>query len=139
MPAPIHDTAAGLDLSPRVFQSTATVGNPANASEAVVCRVTVSGDIPLVAGVLLIAYLALRISLNATALRMRVRQTGVNGAVIVDTGAIPETANTTVERQALAFDTGAVLPGQVYVLTSEAPDATNPSTVGAVALVALAV
>lgn len=139
MPAPIHDTAAGMDLSPRVFATATFIGSPANPTEAVVARVTVSGDVALVVGVVLLAFLSIRVGTAGTSVRMRLRQTGLGGAVVADTGAIPETAGTIVTRLALGLDQAAVMPGQVYALTSQTADAVATSTVQEVALVALAV
>lgn len=138
MPAPIRETAAGMDLSPRVFATATFVGSPANQTEAVVARVTVSGDIALVVGVVLVVFLSIRVGTSGTSVRMRLRQTGLAGTVLADTDAIPETAGTFVTRLAVALDQAAVLP-QVYALTSQTADAVATSTVQQVALVALAV
>jgi hypothetical protein len=127
-----------MDLSPRVFATATFIGSPANPTEAVVARVTVSGDIALVVGVVLAVFLSIRVGASGTSVRMRLRQTGLGGAVIADTGAIPETAGTIVTRAALGLDQAAVLP-QVYALTSETAGAVATSTVQEVALVALAV
>jgi hypothetical protein len=138
VPAPIHETAAGLDLSPRVFVTTTTIGSPANQTEAVVARVTVAGDVALVLGVVLIGWLAIRVGTSGTSLRMRVRQTGLGGTVLADTDAVTEAAGSNVTRFALGLDQAAVLP-QVYALTSQTADAVATSTVLIPTLVAIAV
>lgn len=139
MPVPIRDTAAGLDLSPRVFTTTTVVGSPADATETIVASVTISGDIAALLGVILIGFAAFTIGTNGTAINARIRRTNAAGTVVVASGAIQGTAANLSERQIVAVDTGPTLPGQVYVMTLTVTGGTAASTVSAATLVALVV
>lgn len=116
--ASIRLNAAGIDLSGRIFATTAIVGSPANNGEAVVCRLNLTG----------------------TAINLRVRQgSTIAGAVIVDTQAIPASAGAHVTLTGLGLDAAPLGPTATYSLTLEIPNASNPSTVVSVALFAVAV
>lgn len=139
MPVPIRDTAAGLDLSPRVFKSTAIVGSPALAAETIVCTLTVTGDIAAITGVLLLGFVAFTVGTSGTAGTAQIRRTDVNGSSIVSSGAVSATAAALTERQVVGFDTGPTLPGQVYVLDLTVTGGAAVSTVSATTLVAIVV
>lgn len=139
MPVPIRDTAAGLDLTPRVFTTTTVVGSPADATETIVSSLTISGDIAALLGIVLMGFVAFTIGTSGTAINARIRRTNAAGTVVVASGAIQGTAANLSERQLIGVDTGPTLPGQVYVMTLTVTGGVAASTVSAATLVALAV
>jgi phage-related minor tail protein len=78
-PTPIRETAEGIDLSPRVQRSTTVAASPAAAAETTVCSVTLTGDIAVVAGTALIAYVALTVGTNGTDVTVKLRRTDTSG------------------------------------------------------------
>jgi hypothetical protein len=139
MPVPIRDTAAGLDLSPRVFKSTAIVASPVDATETIVCTLTVTGDIAAILGIVLIGFAAFTVGTNGVSGTAQIRRTNAAGTSIVSSGAVTATAANLTERQVVGFDTGPTLPGQVYVLDLTVASASAGSTVSAATLIAIVV
>lgn len=139
MPVPIRDTAAGLDLTPRVFTSTTVAASPAGSTETTVCTLTVTGDIAALAGVLLMGFVAFTIGTSGTAISAQIRRTNTLGTSVVSSGAVQGTAANLTERQVIGFDTGAAIPGQVYVLTLTVTGGAAASTVSAATLVAVVI
>jgi hypothetical protein len=142
MPQPISASAAGLDLSPRVFQSQAVAGSPADATETIVCTVTCSGDIAIVAGIIVMAWVAFTVGTNGVAANLKIRRTNAAGATQAATGVVNEGVTAATQlgyRYAQAFDTGPTMPGQVYVATLTLASASAASTVSAASLICLAV
>jgi hypothetical protein len=139
MPVPIRDTAAGLDLSPRVFTSTTVVGSPADATETIVCSVTVTGDIAAIFGVIILGFAAFTVGTNGVSVLAQIRQTNAAGTSKGSTGAVTATAANLSMRELIAIDTAPVLPGQVYVMTLTVASGSAASTVSQARLVALVV
>lgn len=137
MPAPITVTAAGIDLTPRVFKSTAVAASPTDDTETIVCTLTVTGDIAAIAGVLLIGFFAFTVGTNGVSAAAKIHRTNAAGTTIVSSGLVTATAANLSERTVVGFDTAPVLPGQVYVLTATVTSASAGSTVSAAALVAI--
>lgn len=139
MPTPISFSAAGLDLSPRVFRSTAVAASPTAATETIVCTVTCTGDIAAIAGVLLIGWAAFTVGTNGVSVQAKIRRTNASGSTIVDSGAVTAVAANLGSATVVGFDTGPTLPGQVYVVTLTVASASAGSTVSAAGLIAVVV
>jgi hypothetical protein len=133
MPVPFRYDAAALNLSPRVFTSTAVTGSPAAASETIVCTVTTSGDIAAALGAVILFAVAYTVGTSGVSARYRVRQTNVAGTVLFDSGVTTAgiAAAALVNESVQAIDTAPVLPGQVYVLTLTIGSGAATSTVSA--------
>lgn len=133
MPVPIQQAADSIDLSPRFFASTAVTGSPAAAAETVVATLTPTGDIAVTLGVFVMAAVAFTVGTSGTAVRYRIRRTGVAGTVVFDSGATTAgvTAGNLVNENVQGFDNGPTMPGQVYVLTLQVTAGAAASTVSA--------
>lgn len=142
MPAPIQESAANLDLSPRVFKSTAVAASPAAAAETTVCTLTCTGDIAVLSGVILIGVINFTVGASGTAVTGKIRRTDTSGQTITSTGALTTgtiAAGNLTQVACLGFDTGPTMPGQVYVLTLTVTAGSGASTVSDVALIAVVV
>ena len=132
----INQSGAKVDLSPRFLTSVAIVGSPAAASETIIAQ---SSPLPAVAaltGVLVEGYAAFVVGTSGTAVRMRVRQTNVAGAVVADSDAVTGgiAAANKVTMSVNGIDTAPTIPGQVYVLTLTVTAGAAASTVAFVCL-----
>src|SRR3954453_5041100 len=87
-PVPIQQSAAALDLSPRVQRSTTVAASPALAAETVVCSLTLTGDISVISGTALIAYVALTVGASGTDVTVKLRRTGTSGTTVVSSGVL---------------------------------------------------
>lgn len=142
MPVPIQESAANLDLSPRVFSTATVVGSPADATETIVASVTCTGDIAVVSGIVVMAFAAFTIGTNGVSANLKIRRTNASGTTVVATGVVNEGGSAATQlgfRYAQGFDTGPTMPGQVYVATLTVGSATAASTVSAVSLIAITV
>jgi hypothetical protein len=139
-PVPIQQSAAALDLSPRVQRSTTVAASPAAAAETTVCSVTLTGDIAVVAGTALIGYVALTVGTNGTDVTVKLRRTDTSGTTVVSSGIINAPAAADLVAYSISgFDTGTVMPGQVYVLTVTVANGSAASTVSAASILAIVV
>lgn len=138
-PLPIQYDAARLDLSPRVFRSTTVAGSPAAAAETTVCTLTCTGDIAVIAGIVLIGWYSVTAGTNGVSLVTKLRRTDTSGATVATSGAITAVAASLYTQSIVGFDTGPTMPGQVYVMTLTVASASAASTVSAAGLVALVV
>lgn len=139
-PVPIREDSAGIDLSSRIQKSTAVAASPALAAETVVCSLTLSGDIAVVSGTALIGYVALTVGASGTDVTVKLRRTGTSGTTVVSSGILSAPAAGEVVAFSISgFDTGTVMPGQVYVLTVTVTAGGAESTVSATSLVAIIV
>ena len=131
MPEPIKMDSVFVDLATRV-QSTQTVAaSPTDATETVIATLTLSnfGDIQVTNGIRLHGWAAFTVGTNGVSANLRIRQTDVNGSVVVATGATTVTAANLVVREAIGKD---ATPGKVtYVLTLTVGSASAGSTVSA--------
>lgn len=142
MPQPIQQDAAGIDLTPRFVRSTTVAASPADATETIICTLTVPGDIAQIAGIELVGWAAYTIGTNGVSGNLKIRRTNASGTTIVATGVCNEgtwAATQLTEQGVMGFDTGGTLPNQVYVLTLTVGSATAASTVSAAYLRALVV
>lgn len=140
-PQPIQYSAAALDLSPRVFNSSVVAASPADATETTVCSVTCPGDIAIVSGIIIMAFVAFTVGTNGTSANLKIRRTNAAGTTLTATGAVNEgttAATNLVYRYAQILDTGATMPNQVYVATLTVGAATAASTVSAASLICIA-
>jgi hypothetical protein len=141
MPAPIQESAANLDLSPRVFASSVVVASPAAGAETIICQVTCPGDIAIVSGFIVMAWCAFTVGTSGVSVSFKIRRTTVAGTTIADTGATNEGVTAATQlgwRYAQAFDTGATMPNQIYCATLLVGSGSAASTVSAATLIAIA-
>jgi hypothetical protein len=133
MPAPFRIDGAGVNLSSRVFTSTAVTGSPSAASETIVCTVTTSGDIAAALGCVIMFACAFTVGTSGASARYRIRQTNTSGSTIFDSGVTTAgiSAGNLVNENVQGVDTAPVLPGQVYVLTLTIGSGAATSTVSA--------
>lgn len=141
MPLPIQQSAAALDLSPRVQYSKTVVGSPALAAETIIASVTLAGDIAVVSGIEVSGWAAFTVGTSGTAVRLRLRQTSVAGTVVQDSGALTGgvAAAALLAQDIEGLDAAPVMPGQIYVLTLQVTAGAAASTVSAVYLRAMIV
>lgn len=142
MPLPIQESAANLDLSPRVFKSTAVAASPADATETTVCTLTCTGDIAVVSGILVIGFAAFTVGTAGVSVNAKIRRTDTSGTTVVATGVTNEGVTAATQlgtRLVLGYDTGPTMPGQVYVLTLTVGSANATSTVSAASLIAVVI
>lgn len=131
-PVPINASADHIDLSPRFFNDITVDASPAAAAETVIATLTLTGDIAVLAGVFLFGWAAYTAGTNAVSGQMRIRRATVAGSVRADSGAVTNVAAALYSTSIMGFDSGAVMPGQVYVLTLQMASGSAPSTVSAV-------
>lgn len=141
MPVAISTTAAEIDLSQRAAATTAVVGSPALAAETIIASLTLNTDEQISSGIMLRGFAAFTVGTSGTAVTLRIRRTNVAGTQVATTGALTGgiAAGNLVAETILAFDTGAALTGQVYVLTLQVTGGAAASTVSAVEFDALIV
>lgn len=140
-PLPISLDASHIDLSPRVFTSTAVAGSPATNAETTVCTVTCSGDLASTLGVVIVAFAAFTVGTSGTAVTAKIRRTDTSGTTVVTTGAMTGgvAATNLMSYTVLGFDAGGFTNGRVYVLTLTVTGGAATSTVSAAGLVALVI
>lgn len=136
---PIHLAAGGIDLSPRVQRTTTVVASPTDATETIIASLTINGNLALGAGILLIGWGAYTVGTNGVSCNLKLRRTDASGTTLAATGAVTRTAANLASGSVWAFDTGATLPGQVYVMTATLASASAASTFSAVQLTAIVV
>jgi hypothetical protein len=141
MPVPIAQNAANIDLSQRAAATTAVVGSPALAAETIIAQLSLNTDEVITSGIMLRGFAAFTVGTSGTAATLRIRRTNVAGTQVATTGALTGgiAAGNLVAETILAFDTGASLAGQVYVLTLQITAGAAASTVSAVEFDALIV
>jgi hypothetical protein len=140
-PQAIQYSGEHLDLGPRYVFSTTVAASPALAAETIIATLPQLGDLAISKGVVLDGWAAFTVGTSGTAIRLRIRRTDVNGTVVADTGALTGgvAAAALVAQDVCGVDTGATLPGQVYVLTLQVTAGAAASTVSAVKLDCLAI
>lgn len=139
MPTPFQQSAAVLDLSPRVFKTATVVGSPAAASETIISSITINQDIQTVVGVILFATCAFTVGASGVSATYKIRRTDASGSTVYSSGATTKVAADLAEMTATAFDTFAVSPGGVYVATLTIGSGAATSTVSTATLVAIVV
>lgn len=134
MPPPIQTSSPFIDLSAR-FKRTTTVGaSPSAATETIIATLTITEDLVIVAGIQLVAWAAFTVGTNGVSANLKIRQTNASGSTIAASGATTQTAANLATLSAHGFDTGATLPGQVYVATLTVASGSAASTVSALFL-----
>lgn len=139
MAAPFQQSAAVLDLSPRIFRSATVAASPAAATETIIASLTLNQDIAITTGVLLIGWAAFTAGTNAVGGQLKIRRTDASGSTVKDSGAVTVVATKLYSPDIVAFDAFQAAPGQVYVLTLTMASGSAESTVSAVTLIAIAV
>jgi len=131
---PILITSQAIDLSARFRGTTTVVASPAASSETIIASVTLSDAMQVISNVKLFGWAAFTVGTNGVSAKLNVRKTDVSGTIVGTTGALTVTAANLVAFSCPALDTGATLPGQVYVLTLTIGSGSATSTVSAVNL-----
>lgn len=137
MAAPFQQSAAVLDLTPRVFTTATVVDSPALAAETIIASVTINKDIQTVRGVLLIGYCAFTVGTAGVTSNLKLRRTDTSGQTVIASGLIPQTAADLVAPSIQGYDVFQAAPGAIYVMTLTIGSGGAVSTVSAVSLVAV--
>lgn len=132
----ITRSAAGLDLTDRVFQSSAVAASPSASTITTICSTTWSPvDFPaMLLGVELEGYCSVTIGTNGVLATLQIRRTNTTGTVIATTGAVTVVATQVYNLSCQGLDTTATTPGQVYVLCLTIGSGSASSTVGSAQL-----
>jgi hypothetical protein len=136
---PINTSVRFIDLTDRIKVTTTIVASPALAAETIIAQLTPISNLTIVTGVDLSGWVAYTVGTSGTAVELRIRQTGLAGAVKADTGALTGSqhgAAILTADDVEGFDT-APAAGQVYVLTMQVTAGAAVSTVSAVKLRAI--
>lgn len=138
-PQPIQYGGAAIDLSPRLFSSSAVVASPALAAETIVCSVTLDQDIAVMEGVVLFGFGAFTVGTAGVSVVLRIRATDVSGTVVASTGAVTYTAADLGSLFVHGIASPGAAAGQKYVLTAQVASGGAESTFSAVRLTAFVV
>jgi hypothetical protein len=138
---PITTSALGLDLSPRIVDSTTIVASPALAAETIIGSLAIPsfGGIAVTQRIYLAGWAAFTVGTSGTAVNLRIRQTNVTGTVIAATGALTGgiAAGNLLAQDVSGSDAS---PGVgTYVLTLQVTAGSAASTVSALQLIAYVV
>jgi len=139
MPEAIRIGGAGVDLSQRLFRTATVAASPADATITAIASLTIPDDLAITEGVLLFGYAAYTVGTAGVSALFQMRRTGVAGTIIKASGLKTVAATELHDECIVGFDTGATLPGQVYVIAMTVTSASAASTVSAVELIALVV
>lgn len=136
---PIKVGGAVVGLSERIFQNATVVGSPAADAETIIASLTISDDLVVTEGVLVVGFCAFLLGASGVSSNVRLRKTDASGTILKSTGTILGTAADLLSRTVIAFDTSPTVPGQVYVMTLTVASGAAASTVSAVTIAALVV
>jgi hypothetical protein len=125
-------SSRGLKIGNVVLSNT-VVASPAAAAETVIASLTLPA-VPSAAAYLW-AFAVITGGTGATAANLRIRQTDINGGVVIQTTNIGTAAGSTTDYSLFSGIVGAA--AQVYVLTVVMVNATGASTVQRVGLMAV--
>lgn len=137
MPQPINHNIIFDDLSARFVGTSTIAASPAAGSETVIATLTIPsfGDISQTSGIRLQGFAAVTIGTNGVSANLRIRQTDVNGSVVIATGALTVVAGNLYAPSILGFDAA---PGiKAYALTLTIGSGSASSTVSALHLSAI--
>lgn len=137
MPVPTRFAGDALDLGPRFVHTASVAASPAASSETTIATLTVSKDVQLGVGAVLIGYAAYLVGASGSAVNLRIRRTDTSGTIIKASGAQTVTAADLRGDTIIGVDTGGSTVGQVYVLTMTVTAGAAESTVSAVSFAAL--
>jgi hypothetical protein len=104
-----------------------------------VATLNITPDLAVMEGVMLWAWASLTVGTDGVSILTRIRRDSLTGTAVKASGATTAVAAQLVDRSIVAFDTGAVLPNEVYVLTMAVGSASAGSTVSAVEFAALVI
>ena len=139
MPNPIQLNGAGVDLSRRIKTSAAVAASPAAGTITTICTLTITEDLAVTAGVLLVATASYTVGTNGVTALFQIRQTNTTGGIIAATGADTVVATNLRTMTLQGFDTAPVIPGQVYVLCLTVGSGSASSAVASAQLVAIVI
>ena len=139
MPLPTRLDGAAVDLAPRLATSSVVVASPAAAAETIIAQITITQDLSVGAGILLVGFGAYIVGTNGVSINLRIRRTNVSGTIVAATGATTATAANLGALSVVGVDTGVATAGAVYCLTAILASASAPSTFSAVNLSALVI
>lgn len=135
-PEPIRYDSSAVDLQNR-HQHYATVdASPSAGTETVIATLTLAnfGDIAVMSGIQLIGWAAFTVGTSGVSANLRIRQTDVNGTVVVASGATTVAATNLKALDVVGFD---ATPGKVsYALTLTIGSGAAASTVSALYIAA---
>jgi len=120
-----------------VQSTTTVVASPAASSETIVASLTISGNMGVASGILLIGWAAFTVGTSGVSVNLKLRQTDASGSTKAATGAVTYTAADLGSLSVVGIDTGPTLPGQVYVMTATVASGAATSTFSAVQLTAI--
>lgn len=120
-----------VNFASRLVASSVVVASPALAAETVIANVTIPGGEQVFEGVELVAWAAYTIGTSGVSAQFRLRQTGLGGTLLGDTGACNRAAGQFFESSVNGLD-AAPVGGQVYALTMQVASGAAASTVSAV-------
>lgn len=137
MPEPIKQSVTFIDLSSRFQQYNTVDASPALAAETVIATLNVSnfGDMQVVSGIKVTGWAAFTVGTSGNSATLRIRQTGLAGALVVSSGALTVAATNLYAPGCHGFDKGA--GAATYVLTLQIGAGAAASTVSALALEAV--
>ena len=137
MPQPITVSAARVDLSPRIVDTTTVQNSPiAAAAETIIATVNIPnfGDTTITSKVFLDGWAAFTVGGSGTAITLRLRQTNGSGTVVATTGAL---TGGVAAAALLAQDVEGsdASPGvATYVMTLQVTSGATNTTISAVSL-----
>lgn len=139
MPDRISLNGAAVDLSPRVINSSTVAGSPAAGSITTIATITITADLVVASGILLVGWAAFTVGTNGISALLGIRRTNTTGTIVGAGNAATVVAANLANLSVFGFDIGATLPGQVYVLTLTVGSGSAVSTVSAAQLTAVVI
>ena len=141
MPLNYQQTAFNSDWSSRIVSSSTVVASPSAAAETIIASITLPGFVQITNNVIVSGWCAYTVGTNGTTVELRIRQTGLAGAVVGDTGALSGSQHGAAILSCddvTGLDTAAT-GGTVYKMTMQVANGSATSTVSAVVLYAMIV
>lgn len=136
--APLTESAANLDGSPRVAENTTVVASPTANAETIIGAVTVPSGITITSGVLVICTFGITIGTSGVSYHARVRNGTVTGSVVGDAGVVTAVATDLYTCTVIGYDTAAVA-GTVENVTVIIASGAATSTVTPLRIVCVAI
>ena len=139
MPQPIRYDSQFLDLTKRFQVYTTVDASPSGATETVIATLNLVGfaDTAIQSGIWVTGFARWTDVATTTAIRLRIRQTDINGTVVADTGAVTAGVSSTsvMVQDVEGFDSGA--GAAKYALTITLTGAGGATTISALLLRAI--
>jgi hypothetical protein len=139
---PYRMTSQQIDFADRMRVTATVVASPAAAAETIIAQTAAFAQVRSGQTVKLSGWVAYTVGTTGNTVRFRIRQTGLAGTVVGDTGALTGSqhgAGILSDDNVQGLDAAPASTGQVYVLTMQVGAATAVSTVSAVYLEAFAI